>query len=109
MTKYSSKQSANKLLDPLYMLFEKHLYTFQDAEIDRKTFVTQVVQDYMTYLRKNNLTIPKIMEKSVMEEFCEQVNHMLLKKIYGFVDIKEFRTKECDFEKKKSHEKSAKS
>lgn len=80
--------------DPLYSIFEDHLYNFQDCNIDRKTFIVQVVQDYLTYLRKLKISIPKSMEGHIVEELGVLVNTMLVKKIYGCVDIAEFREKQ---------------
>lgn len=77
--------------DPLYAIFEEHLYNFPDADSDRKTFIGKIVLDYITYLRKMNIIIPKPMEASVCEELGFQVNSMLLKKIYGCANIDEFR------------------
>lgn len=77
--------------DPLYVIFEQHLYNFQDCNIDRKTFITNVITDYLAYLRKMNITVPKAMEGAVAEELASQIGAMLLKKIYGFPTISEFQ------------------
>ena len=39
-------------MDPLYVIFEQHLFNFQDPEIDRKTLILRIVTDYRDYLRK---------------------------------------------------------
>ncbi len=77
--------------DPLFVVFEQHLFNFQDADIDRKVFIGHVVYDYMEWLRKSNLVIPREFERLVIEELAAQVNVMLLKRIYGFVTIAEFQ------------------
>lgn len=79
--------------DPLYVIFEQHLFNFQDSEIDRKTFIGNVVQDYLSHLRKLEITIPKPLEQPVVEELCVQVNTMLVKKIYGCLSITEYQQK----------------
>ena len=78
-------------LDPLYVIFEQHLYNFQDADADRKTFIGNVVKDYLTYLRKMNIVVPKSLEHAIVEELAGQVNTMLVKKIYGCLSIDEYR------------------
>jgi hypothetical protein len=79
--------------DPLYVIFEQHLFNFQDSEIDRKTFIGNVVQEYLVHLRKLDITIPKPLEQPVVEELCSQVNTMLVKKIYGCMSISEYQQK----------------
>ncbi|MEK6706901.1 MAG: hypothetical protein AABZ06_14045, partial [Bdellovibrionota bacterium] len=78
-------------VDPLYIIFEQHLYNFQDSDTDRKTFITNVVQDYLTFLRKRKVIVPKSLEDSITEELSTQVNTMLVKKIYGCLTIDDYR------------------
>ncbi len=77
--------------DPLYVIFEQHLYNFQDSDLDRKSFIERVVQDYVSYLRKNNITIPKSLEASIIEELSLQIQTMLVKKIYGSPSIQHYQ------------------
>jgi hypothetical protein len=95
-------------LDPLYVIFEQHLFNFQDSDIDRKTFVGNVVQDYITHLRKLDITIPKPLEQPVIEELATQVNSMLVKKIYGCLSIGEYQQKVPTAQKKKARTKYTK-
>ena len=78
-------------LDPLYVIFEQHLYNFSDDDADRKTFIVNIVKDYLTYLRKMNIVIPKSLESSIVEELAGQVNTMLVKRIYGCLSIDDYR------------------
>lgn len=94
--------------DPLYVIFEQHLYNFQDVNADRKTFIEQVVQDYLSYLRKLNITVPKSLEHAIVEELGEQVNTMLVKKIYGCYNIEEFQKNSSGQSKKRAKTKVAK-
>lgn len=80
-------------IDPLYVIFEQHLYNFQDSDTDRKTFIGNVLKDYFTYLRRLSIVVPKSLEQSVLEELATQVNTMLVKKIYGFSSVGEFQKK----------------
>lgn len=85
-------KSANpNQLDPLFVIFEQHLLNFQDADTDRKSFVKKVVQDYLNYLRKNQIAIPLLLEPYIVDEISEQVNKMLVKKIYGCLTIDEYQ------------------
>ncbi len=78
-------------IDPLFAIFEQHLLNFQDPEINRKTFIAKVVADYLSYLRKMNVTVPKSLEQPIVEELAEQVNTILVKRIYGCFSIEEYR------------------
>lgn len=87
----TKKASKTNQQDPLYMIFEQHLFQFKDIDEDRKTFIDQVVNNYLSYLRKLNLAIPKAMEREFLEELSLMVSEMLTKKIYGCLSIEEFR------------------
>ena len=89
-------------LDPLYVIFEQHLYNFQESDSDRKTFIGNIVHDYLTYLRKMNIVIPKSLEHAIVEELAGQVNTMLVKKIYGCLSIDEYRKGSSTTLKKKA-------
>jgi hypothetical protein len=80
-------------LDPLYVIFEQHLYNFQDSDADRKTFVCAVVQEYIAYLRKLGVIVPQTFEIQIAEELASTVNTMLVKKMYGFLSIQDYRKK----------------
>ncbi len=80
-------------IDPLYVIFEQHLYNFQDPDVDRKTFVGKIIQDYLTHLRRMSISIPKSLEAPIVEELAEQVNSMLVKKIYGSFSLSEYQQK----------------
>ncbi len=82
--------SAIRKIDPLYTIFEQHLFNFQDANSDRKTFIEVIVKDYITQMRKMGLSVPAEWEEHIFEELFFQVNTMLVKKIYGCLTINEF-------------------
>ena len=86
----SSSPSSEKI-DPLYVIFEQHLYNFQDSDSDRKTFISGVVVEYLSFLRQKNIAVPKSLEAAIGEELAEQVNIMLTKKIYGCLTIDDFQ------------------
>ena len=89
-------------LDPLFIVFEQHLYNFQDSNIDRKTFIAKVVHDYLTHLRKMGITVPRLLEKYVIDELAIQVNTMLVKKIYGFLTLEDFKKNISSDEKRRA-------
>lgn len=82
--------SQRQQVDPLYVIFEQHLFNFSDSDSDRKTFIANVVNDYISYLRKNNIIVPKSLEQPIFEELGTQVNTMLVKKIYGCLSISDY-------------------
>ena len=86
----------------MYVIFEQHLFNFQDSDIDRRTFVGNVVQDYIAHLRKLDITIPKPLEQPVIEELANQVNAMLVKKIYGCLSIGEYQQQVAAPQKRKA-------
>lgn len=85
------KRTHASELDPLYVIFEQHLFNFEDSEEDRKTFVLGIVQEYIAHLRGLKIAIPRPMEPLIMEELYAQVNVMLSKKIYGCLSIDDYR------------------
>jgi hypothetical protein len=88
----SIKKHGQGQPDPLYVIFEQHLFNFPDADIDRKTLILRIVSDYLNYLRKLNITVPKSLEQPIIEELGAQVNTMLVKKIYGFGSLDQFQS-----------------
>ena len=78
---------------PLYIIFEQHLLNFQDANIDRRSFIEGVLFEYIQFLRSNKVIVLREHETAIFEEMAQQVNEMLIKKIYGCMSIKEFQEK----------------
>ena len=88
--------------DPLYTIFEQHLFNFQDPNADRESFILAIVKDYLNQVRKLGLSVPVEMEEYIYEELCLQVSHMLVKKIYGCLTINEYTAKVPTEQKKKA-------
>jgi hypothetical protein len=86
------KQLPRDNMDPLYVIFEQHLYNFQDSDLDRKTFIGNVVAEYLTYLRRMNISVPPALEVPVIEELGTQVHAMLVKKMYGCLTITDYQS-----------------
>jgi len=98
----NEKSKENSTLDPLFVIFEHHLYCFHDSEMDRKTFLGKVVGDYLAHLRRMSVSIPVTLERYVIDELAIQVNTMLLKKIYGFLTIGDFQKKAPEESRKRA-------
>ena len=79
-------------VDPLYLIFEQHLLNFQDPDTDRRTLVLKIVAEYINYLRKQNISVPRALEQPIVEELYTQVNTMLVKKIYGCLTTQDFQS-----------------
>jgi hypothetical protein len=77
-------------LDPLYTIFEKHLYDFHDDEENSVEFINKIVNDYMTFLSMRKVTMPKRWQNMIVEELRDQVMKMMVKKMYGCLSIQEF-------------------
>lgn len=92
-------------LDPLYVVFEQHLYNFQDSTTDRKTFIARVVYDYLSLIRRRKVAVPPTMEKAIVEELAVQVNTMLVKKIYGCLSIQDYQKTITKKQKRKTSSK----
>ncbi|MEN9722110.1 MAG: hypothetical protein RJB38_96 [Pseudomonadota bacterium] len=89
-TSTSSNSNATPI-DPLYVIFEQHLYNFQDSDSDRKTFIIGIVNEYLGFLRQKNIAVPKSLEPAITEELAQQVNLMMTKKIYGCLSLEDFQ------------------
>src|SRR6185437_13633445 len=89
--KNRSTGAKDQALDPLYVIFEQHLYNFQDSDEDRKTFICRIIHEYLVFLRRSNIAVPKSLEQPIVEELYAQVNQMLIKKIYGCLSMEDFQ------------------
>ena len=91
MTKKAKDSGNPEKIDPLYAIFEQHIFNFCDPGVDRKTFIAKIVAEYLDLLRKKSVIVPRSLESSVIEELSSQVHTMLTKKIYGCLSISEFQ------------------
>jgi hypothetical protein len=89
--KKSVSDPTVKPIDPLFVILDQHLCNFSDPDTDRKTFVLSIVNDYLNYLRKMNIIVPRSLEQPIVEELAHQVNTMLVKKIYGCYSVDDYR------------------
>jgi hypothetical protein len=84
------KATSSPKVDPLYVIFEQHLFGFADPNEDRRKFIATVVEDYLCFLRKNNIIVPVQLQQAICEELGAQVNTMLVKKIYGCLNVNDY-------------------
>ncbi len=81
-------------LDPLYVIFEQHLYDFNDDTDTESAFIDKVVADYLKFLQACGAVVPRKLVASISEELRDQVQRMLRKKIYGCANMSEFVERE---------------
>jgi hypothetical protein len=62
-------------VDPLYIIFEKHL--FESSERSKSDFVDVIVNDYMNYLKFSGAIIPIKREHLIVDEVTEEVCEVL--------------------------------
>ena len=77
--------------DPLYIIFEKHLYDFNYES--RDLFLKAVVDDYMDHLQKQKVGVPVIWKSQLEKTLGEEVSDMLVRKLYGCLTVEEFKAK----------------
>jgi hypothetical protein len=85
--------------DPLFIIFEKHLYDFNYES--RDLFLKGVVDEYIAHLVKQKAVIPPTWKAHLEKTIHEEVSDMLVRKLYGCLTVEEFKTKAED---KKSEE-----
>ena len=96
--------STNSKLDPLYIIFEQHLYNFNDDTDTEAAFVEKVVQDYLRFLETTGSIVAPKLKNMIAEELKDQVENMLKKKLYGFSSMEDFI---CEQQKPKKRARSA--
>jgi len=76
--------------DPLYTIFEKHLYNFIIEEQSSEDFVRAVVHDYLESIRSQGTISVRTIE-FLEQDLKEEVTEMLRKKTYGHYSLAQFR------------------
>jgi hypothetical protein len=84
-------KKTRKQIDPLYALFEQHLFTALVEEEATDAFIERVVADYMDALQSNGTIIPREHIASLEVDLREEVLEMLRKKTYGHYDLNAYR------------------
>ena len=74
--------------DPLFRIFEKHLYEFNYET--RDSFITKVVREYLQFLARDCKAVIPASRRSLLEStIADDVSDMLVRKIYGCLEIEE--------------------
>ncbi len=77
--------------DPLFRIFEKHLYDFNYES--RELFIKGVVDDYVTHLASQKAVVPPSMKVHFEKTVAEEVSDMLVRRLYGCLTVEEFKQK----------------
>ena len=80
-----------KKWDPLFIIFEKHLYDFNYDS--RELFVKGVVDEYIAHLVRQKTVIPPSWKQHLEKTIADEVSDMLVRKLYGCLTVEEFRNK----------------
>ncbi len=83
---------AVKKWDPLFIIFEKHLYDFNYES--RELFLKNVVDEYVAHLTRQKVMIPPTWKAQLEKTLNEEVSDMLVRKLYGCLNVEEFKKKE---------------
>ena len=84
----------DQILDPLYVIFEQHLYDFNDDSEEESVFIDKVVNDYPKFLHSCGSIVPAKLQKQIAEDLRDQVGEMLHKRFLGLKEGKEFVAEE---------------
>lgn len=77
--------------DPLYFVFEQHLFTalVEDETID--SFLNRVVTDYLGRLLISGTVVPQTFRETLETDLRDEVLEMLRKKTYGHFSLAAYR------------------
>ena len=89
----SPKNQKRKSPSPLHTVAEKHLLENAHVRKSRDQLISGIVSDYLSFLRKNHVSIPSALEAHVVEELQDQVQSLLAKKTYGCMGLAEYQRK----------------
>lgn len=84
-------QFSVKKWDPLFIIFEKHLYDFNYES--RELFLKGVVDEYISHLVRQKTVIPPSWKLHLEKTIAEEVSDMLVRKLYGCLTVEEFQAK----------------
>jgi hypothetical protein len=87
--------------DPLYAIFEKHLFSCLIEDETSDQLIYKVVADYLDDLMKM-ASIPVKVAEFVENDLRDEVRDMLRKKTYGYMSLTEFRQAQTKTSKSKA-------
>ena len=74
----------------LYDCFERHLSNLSIAAETEEAFVAQVVENYLINMGGHGFHFSSHAEDT-FHELCDEVTDMLRKKIYGYMNVDQYR------------------
>lgn len=77
--------------DPLFIIFEKHLYDFNYES--RELFIKGVIDEYLKHLAKQKVLVPPTWQSTLEKNLSEEISDMLVRKLYGCLSVEEFKEK----------------
>ena len=77
--------------DPLYYIFEQHLFNALVEDEGTDAFLTRVVQDFVTRLVASGTVIPGEVLPILEQDLRDEVLEMLRKKTYGHFNLGDYR------------------
>ncbi|MEK7356606.1 MAG: hypothetical protein AAB250_09165 [Bdellovibrionota bacterium] len=77
--------------DPLFHIFEQHLFNALVEDEGTDAFLTRVVADYVDRLIATGTVIPHEVLPVIQHDLREEVLEMLRKKTYGHFNLADFR------------------
>lgn len=80
-----------KDIDPLYFVFEQHLYTALVEDETTDAFLERVVADYLGRLNSGGTTVPQTFRETLETDLRDEVLEMLRKKTYGHYNLASYR------------------
>lgn len=82
------KKNEARHFDPLFVIFEKHLYEYPHEDLD--LFIATVVNEYIDYLKSHQVAIPERTYSFLMKDLADEVYDMFVKKVHGCLNPKDF-------------------
>lgn len=77
--------------DPLFIIFEKHLYDFNYES--RDLFIQGVVIEYLQYLSQQKVVVPPLWKSQMEKSLTEEIADMLVRRLYGCLTVEEIKEK----------------
>ena len=92
--KKRTRTFAVRKTDPLFIIFERHLYDFNYES--RELFIKGVVVEYLAHLTRQKVVVPPAWRQHLETSLSEEVSDMLVRRLYGCLSVEELKEKEKD-------------
>jgi len=87
----SKRKFSVQKWDPLFIIFEKHLYDFNYES--RDLFIQGVVLEYLAYLSEQKVIVPPLWKSQMEKSLAEEIADMLVRRLYGCLTVDEIKEK----------------